>query len=455
MSANAPIYLLHSRTDVLGARRTEPAMIHVGANVAPYDSFVHASPQPKAIHHHDDIAVSQGSVRDGVLADRLIQHRSFDRVIDGIHVVLPMDRWGASPPTIRVADNATPEMVSDTVKVVQILNTALPKHWQLRVDPTPISSNTMRLDGSIIVSFETPPSHTSEGGGEADWWNTHWNNQPGQGDMIAGYVRISPSHWKSLTDPSSAPELDEFHLPRMRDRGRFVIAHEIFHTLGIHHPDPALDAESITGWAGWVEEFLLYPLDRDTLLATHDLLEVGDTPDRIAEKLGPWEDTSIHIRGDVMEDVSFGVALRNGLTQPWAFGPAPWTSGPKSTGPGVMGLTWKGRLLGFTPKADPVAGKVHFHISLDERNVAVPHQGTLRITEMESWSAGSVIGVPGTGATWNDGDLTYRLGTNGNTFFTLSGDQGVVTGAFFGPEHEAMGGVLERDDLTAAFGGRR
>ena len=35
------------------------------------------------------------------------------------------------------------------------------------------------------------------------------------------------------------------------------------------------------------------------------------------------------------------------------------------------------------------------------------------------------------------------------------GDIGEVTGAFFGPRHEGMGGVLERHDLSAAFGGKR
>ena len=34
-------------------------------------------------------------------------------------------------------------------------------------------------------------------------------------------------------------------------------------------------------------------------------------------------------------------------------------------------------------------------------------------------------------------------------------DEGEVRGLFFGPLHEAMAGTLERDDLTAAFGGQR
>ena len=34
-------------------------------------------------------------------------------------------------------------------------------------------------------------------------------------------------------------------------------------------------------------------------------------------------------------------------------------------------------------------------------------------------------------------------------------DDGVLTGAFFGPSHEGAGGVLERDDLNADFGASR
>ena len=56
---------------------------------------------------------------------------------------------------------------------------------------------------------------------------------------------------------------------------------------------------------------------------------------------------------------------------------------------------------------------------------------------------------------WGNGDLQYLLNIRGNTFVQTGGDEGTVTGAFFGPVHEAMGGVLERPDLTAAFGGRR
>ena len=41
------------------------------------------------------------------------------------------------------------------------------------------------------------------------------------------------------------------------------------------------------------------------------------------------------------------------------------------------------------------------------------------------------------------------------TFVQNGGDAGAVTGTFFGPAHEGMGGVIVREDLTAGFGGTR
>ena len=56
---------------------------------------------------------------------------------------------------------------------------------------------------------------------------------------------------------------------------------------------------------------------------------------------------------------------------------------------------------------------------------------------------------------WGDGDLGYTIAVNGNTFVQTGGDTGTVTGAFLGRAHEGMGGVLERNDLSAGFGGKR
>ena len=80
--------------------------------------------------------------------------------------------------------------------------------------------------------------------------------------------------------------------------------------------------------------------------------------------------------------------------------------------------------------------------------------GTAEFTGLEQWAAETALGAPGTGAVWNDGDLRYTIKVRGNTFVQTGGDAGTVTGAFFGPAHEGMGGVLRRDDLSAGFGGK-
>ena len=56
---------------------------------------------------------------------------------------------------------------------------------------------------------------------------------------------------------------------------------------------------------------------------------------------------------------------------------------------------------------------------------------------------------------WGDGDLAYTVRVSGNGFERTGGGAGEIAGAFFGPAHEGMGGVLERDDLAAGFGGKR
>ena len=60
---------------------------------------------------------------------------------------------------------------------------------------------------------------------------------------------------------------------------------------------------------------------------------------------------------------------------------------------------------------------------------------------------------------WLDGDLHYTVqvhSTNGDAFGNYTpgenDDYGILDGGFFGSNHEATAGVLDRDDLTAAFG---
>ena len=57
---------------------------------------------------------------------------------------------------------------------------------------------------------------------------------------------------------------------------------------------------------------------------------------------------------------------------------------------------------------------------------------------------------------WHDRDLEYAIAVSGDAFLQAgTSGESTVTGAFFGVQHQAVGGTLDRDDLSAVFGGKR
>ena len=101
---------------------------------------------------------------------------------------------------------------------------------------------------------------------------------------------------------------------------------------------------------------------------------------------------------------------------------------------------WEGYLVGFTPTGDSVEGLAKLELDLEARN------GDLNFTRL--WSRNSRD-------TWSDGTLSYRVTIERDGFVRTGGDEGTVRGTFYGPRHRGMGGIVQRDDLEAAFGGRR
>ncbi len=219
------------------------------------------------------------------------------------------------------------------------------------------------------------------------------------------------------------------------------------------NPDKSKRGYLITVKARTVPGNILFPLDRAALLAAYGRrLDPGTQPEELtAENLGSWSDTSFHLRGDVDFQggrASFGVASSNGLIQPWASGPTPWTN--LEDNDNLSGsATWNGALLGITSSSETVAGDASLSVNL------VSLDGRLDFIGLEKWEVNEAPGAVGSGAAWGDGDLGYTIQVRGNTFIQTGGDDGQVTGAFFGVAHEAMGGVLERADLSAGFGGKR
>ena len=71
-----------------------------------------------------------------------------------------------------------------------------------------------------------------------------------------------------------------------------VIAHEIIHVLGRNHVDAGRFPKTLMV-AGGSEESGHTPPAR---CAVYAHLEPGVTPAKLAEALGPWADTSLHVR---------------------------------------------------------------------------------------------------------------------------------------------------------------
>lgn len=52
-------------------------------------------------------------------------------------------------------------------------------------------------------------------------------------------------------------------------------------------------------------------------------------------------------------------------------------------------------------------------------------------------------------------DIDYKVTIYENAFENVGDEEVLVVGAFFGAEHEHMGGTVKRTDLVGAFGGTR
>lgn len=429
------------------------ATLHVGVDVDP------AAGRLPPVARHGEVRVLHGRVQDGVGAAELTAYLQADAALpadpdgDGgaddapVPGELALLRFGPAPPTVRVAEGTAPALFDETVRVVQTINAALPDDWQLAFgrEPAPAGGGDPP-DGEIVVEFAP----------EEDWPERDMLPDEEQIGLAVPRFEVVPPG-----DPASPLKIrivaGRVLIDPVRTGGTTrsgVIAHEIIHLLGRGHVDPTRFSGTLMapeGGGGEVSPHVLRPLDREALLAVYGRLGPDTVPSGIAEDLGPWSDTSLHIRGVLGipgGDIEFGAALRNGATEPWAFGPAP----PADLGdnPELTGrVTWSGRLIGVTPGTEAVAGAAALAVDVPSLT------GTMDFTGLEHWPAGAAPGPVGSGAAWHGSDLSYDVEVRGNAFHHTGGDAGTVTGAFFGPAHEAMGGVLERKDLNAGFAGER
>jgi len=142
--------------------------LHVGADVA-----APAEDLP-IVAGHGDASVSHGTIRDGVGAAEVIAYLRADAVSystpddgDGSDVqLLPgglVFRFAAAPPAVRVAEGTPAALIDETVRVVQAINSALPRAWQLRFSPDPAATVARApADGEILVTFAPQASWAAE-----------------------------------------------------------------------------------------------------------------------------------------------------------------------------------------------------------------------------------------------------------------------------------------------------
>ena len=411
--------------------------VTLGADVAPRERL-------PIITVTDEFTYYMGASRDGVGRHRLESYFYDLSTEDGTNrfsrdgqypfrvrprIVLQTDFWNALN---RQNDPGAQAAWQIIYEAVQILNEALPPEFQ--IDPYPQGRFTGQEEGTILMHYQAERAlRTSCGAGALACAVSNQTRLYGQ--TRDGYTRRAdiylPQGGLTLDTPQTSTTL---------------VVHELLHALGISgHVDSIEFPDSLMGTYGEFfpnPGYILHRIDREALQSMY----MSQRPQHY-NTLREWTDTTLHLIGQSNDGiVTYGVALFNGLPQPWTAGPQPkmlLTDVP----PYLQGtVTWSGGLLGFSG-VSPIAGDVALHVDLD--NLTDDHDLQFRdLFFLNRWE-------DTTEARWfSTRNLDYDVELTGNWFSAYSED-GAVIGTFVGEEHEGMTGTLRRTDLIGAFGGVR
>lgn len=338
---------------------------------------------------------------------------------------------------ITFRDGTTPAEVDLTVRAAQAINTALPFEDRMTVRNARRSRTYASGADEVVVGFaplrewpedilqglvasgeitqETDGSYTTAIGGVATYgpdnravWINTWN-------------------WERHTDSENLG----------------LMVHELIHAVaafghvdthfgnderqGVYGHEGASIMSFPPGGSNYGNGAVLYPIDRAGLHAAYDS----------SRDLDARNDTADHFWGK-FDGFEVGAIHRDGRINGWAHGDMPHAHLPDRYKSG--NATWNGHLFGFTPSAQAITGNTALKINFQSL------EGSLQFTQLAHRN---------TETAWGDGDLSYDVTVRGNSFIQTGGDSGYVTGSFFGADHHGMGGVLDRPDLAAGFGGVR
>ena len=405
--------------------------VYVGGELEPRERLRHVATET-------GIQYFMGASRDGVGVDRLKNYES-DLVTRNGADPFGLTGDGFKPFSVQPhlyvdRDLLAPEnreILRALYDSVLILNDALPPEFQI------VLADARAIDiayrGEIMVSLEPPSSIGANCGPGAVACAV---NSP----TYLGHTASAKLYIPDDFDTS------EYMFPRK------VIVHELLHALGIQgHVDSIEFPDSIMGASG--EHIpnlghIIGRIDREVL----QIMYMSQRTD-LYNDWGEWSDTSFHLVGRTEDGtLNFGVALFNGLPQPWVRGVLPDTRLIDNRR--LYGTaTWNGRLLGFSGPS-PIAGDAQLRVQLRSLGDA-DNQQHLRFRDIYFLNR---FESESPDRWFHTRDIDYKVTVSGNGFHNVRGEgyeQGHVTGVFIGSEHEHMGGTLKRTDMVAAFGGSR
>lgn len=397
--------------------------VHIGGDVEPREKL------DLVVNTEEDINIYMGASRDGVGVARLENYET--------DLLAESWRSGFRPFTVApelwyhpsLEEPENHDMLLALFDATLILNDALPPEFQIQW--LGAWEQESALYGEIYVVLDD-----AQGIGAA---------------CGANAVACAFTHLNRAT----------VYLPDDMDTSEFihprrVIVHELLHALGIvGHVDSIEFPDSIMGRAGDFipnGRHIISKIDREVL----QIMYMSQLTD-VYNDWGEWADVSFHLMGRSEDEaMQFGVALFNGLPQPWARGTYPDTL--LEDNPRLFGTaTWEGTIVGFSGPS-PLAGDAELEVNIatladDESEHDLRFRDIFYINRIESSDRSDSSPL------WfSTRNIDYKVSIIGNTFSNPIGEgyeEGWVSGAFMGEAHEHMAGAVKRTDLIGAFGGSR
>ena len=408
----------------------DPASTILGADVLPKETLSHVSTT-------DGIRLYMGATRDGVGVARLNNYLRDLRTSNGTDLANLAGNgffpFAVAPDLVFDADLENTENADLLAAIwdsVAILNDALPPEFQIEVFRA-LSGYTVAL-GDIAVHLESPTSSA---------WRCGTGAVACATNTISGTRTQSAEIWL----PDDLDTADYWYM-------RSTIVHELLHALGIlGHVDSFEFPDSIMGTAGETIPnigYIISKIDREVLQIMYMSQKTATYND-----WGEWSDLSHHLMGETVDGaLRWGVALFNGLPQPWAAGRAPRSALSANTA--LSGTaTWNGSLVGYSGPS-PLLGNAELAVNIANLGTATAEHD-LRFRDIFYVNR---FGSTSADRWFHTRNIDYKVTIHHNAFYNVTGtgyEQGIVTGEFFGRSHEHMGGTVKRTDLVGAFGGSR